>query len=103
MALHGDLMVNYNKIGRWEAVRKGSTGVNGEFIYRCLVNFTDMKGYENSRRFYVRHMFADGALVLAGKVMLESAVQMRLPEVSDSTAWINFSEAHNINHYALLD
>lgn len=103
MALHGDLMVNYNKIGRWEAVRKGSTGVDGEFIYRCLVKYMDMKGYEANRVFYVRHIFADGALALAGKVMIESAQQMKFPEVSESTAWINFTEAHNINYYALLD
>lgn len=101
--LHGEIKVNRNEIGTWEASRCAMTDVPGEYAYKCTVIYTGTAGYKERRRFFVRHKFTDGALALVGKVVLESAKQMQLPRVGDQTAWLDFCEAHKLNHYSTLD
>lgn len=100
MALHGEIKINYNEIAKWEAVRAGTMGKDSVYIYRCTVNYTDMRGYSHRRRFFVAHNFFDGAVALAGKVMVEFTQQLRYPEVSDSTAALNFFDAHHMPYPA---
>ena len=100
MALKGVITINDDQIANWKAVRAGTAG-RDDFIYRCTVEWRDMRGYRQRRRFFVLHKIGDGALALAGKVMIECGAQER--EHTDAVAWHNFCERYAINPYALLD
>ena len=99
MSLHGEIKVNHHEIGHWSAQRCGAMP-NGDFIYRCTVETTDLAGYTHKRRFFVHHPYSDGALALTGLVMLESVKQMNQPERSDSHAMMDFCDMHHIDYPA---
>lgn len=64
MALHGDIRINGDLLGVWTARRLENPpkAVND---YECEILMTDGKG----GKFEVRHKFAEGAIVLAAKVL----------------------------------
>lgn len=101
--LHGDIKSNDHEIGRWKAVRAGSAGTDGEFIYRCDIDFTYMNGYSDVRRFFVLHSFRDGAAILASKVLTEGWTALQNEKFSEGTMWSDFCSKHEFNPYILLD
>lgn len=93
MALHGEIKVNGNEIGKWEAVRVGKA--DDDFIYRCRVEYTNTSGYGYLRVFFVRHNYNDGALLLTSRVTERAAFEMGQRQMSETVAWDNFCDAHN--------
>ena len=70
MALHGDIRVNHQLVGWWEATRT-HTSADGYHTYEYTV--TGSKG--GPQRGEVRHQFTDGAVTLAGLVLAAAAEQ----------------------------
>lgn len=64
--LHGKIMVNDVVIGHWAAVRVHAK-IEDVNTYRCEV---EMDGHDGGgAKFTLLHTYADGALVLASKVL----------------------------------
>lgn len=93
MSLHGDIKVNHHVIGTWSAQNAGPTMDAG--IYRCHVIYTDIRGYTKERRFFIKHNYGDGALVLGAKVMLEYDKRRDWPVQTEEHAWLDFCDMHN--------
>ena len=98
--LHGNIAVNYHIIGEWVAQNAGPRMDAG--IYRCHVWYTDLQGYRHERRFFLRHNYDDGALVLGASVMLEFNKCKDWTEHSEATEWLNFCEMHALDPVASL-
>lgn len=103
MALHGELKVNYNEIGKWSAVRAGRAE-DGDFIYRCRIEYRDEKGYPLERLFFIKHAYGDGAVALTAKVMLKADERLKSNELwGEASAWAELCDEHDLNPYSLLD
>lgn len=100
MSLHGEIKVNNHTIGEWVAQNAGPKMDSG--IYRCWVVYTNQRGYTTERRFFIRHNYGDGALVLGAKVMLEFSKRQGQTTHSESVEWYDFCEAHNFDPVAML-
>jgi hypothetical protein len=76
MALHGEIKVNGQTIGTWEAVRQPYCGgdeplAESMVVYACVVSQSStLEGNPAIlEKFEVRHRFGDGALALASLVL----------------------------------
>lgn len=67
MALHGEIKVNHQVLGWWEAVRGNPVDlIENTFVYLCTVA---IEGRE-PHKFVLVHPVEDGALGLASKVLM---------------------------------
>lgn len=73
MALHGSLMVNGHRIGRW-AARRTVDAADGNHTYDWEVwaNGRELKGS-------LQHQYADGALLLAQRVLVAAHAALTEP------------------------
>lgn len=70
MALHGKLQVNGKTIAAWTAGRTTDIqDTNARHTYDCEVVWENGKKV----RFTIRHVYSDGATVLAAKVLARAA------------------------------
>lgn len=100
MSLHGDIRINGHIIGAWSAQNAGPRIDSG--IYRCHVVYTDIRGEHHERRFFVKHNYGDGALVLGAKVMLEFDKRKGWVVHSEEVEWYDFCDAHRLDPVADL-
>lgn len=87
MALHGTIGVNGARIGDWVArrvSRAGGTDADPVYRYECIVHFDGRIVWEGE----IEHRYADGAVVLAAKVLS----QPRQPDPLDTAQQAAFND-----------
>lgn len=88
MALHGNIQVNFNTIGTWEAVNTGPAQDDPDItVYRCKIDYRDIKGYPRQIGPYlVFHNYGDGALALASQVIGRADYLMKVEDTQRARA-----------------
>lgn len=85
--LHGDIKVNGNVIGEWQAVRT-SPDLRDDNEYDCRMTYRNLAGYPMEAAWRITdHHYKAGAAALAARVIAEGMERLRVkPMDSDRHA-----------------